>query len=88
MDPVNVGKNPPFVPEVMKTTVGPPPPKGTLHETSVGLYAKLYDYNYNGQIQTSHINTAKPMPPWEEGPHRFGAQIGSSLAAMEFNPLV
>lgn len=56
MYPANVGKNPPFVPLVMKTTVGPQPPKGTNYESSVGLYAKLYDYGYNGQSQTSKIN--------------------------------
>jgi hypothetical protein len=88
MDPANVGHQPPFVPMVFKTTVGPQPPKGTNYEASVGLYAKLYDYAYCGLNQTSHINTAKPMPPWEDGPRRFGAQIGSSLVVMEFNPLV
>jgi hypothetical protein len=53
MSPANLGKNPPFVPEVMKTTITPLP-KGTYEE--VGLYAKLYDYVYNGQSQTSYIN--------------------------------
>jgi hypothetical protein len=59
MDPANLGKNPPFVPEVMKTTITPLP-KGT-YQTTVGLYAGLYDYVYNGQSQTSHINqTSRP----------------------------
>ena len=56
MDPANVGKNPPFVPQTMKTVVGPPPPKGTIYESDVGLYAKLYDYAYNGLNQTATIN--------------------------------
>lgn len=76
---VNVGKNPPFVPETFRMTVGPPPPKGT-HQTTVGLYAKLYDYSYAGQNQTSQINIKLPKPvgvepqwavapgaPWEAG---------------------
>jgi hypothetical protein len=56
MDPANLGKQPPFVPLAYKTTVGPQPPKGTNYEASVGLYAKLYDYIYAGQNQTSTIN--------------------------------
>jgi hypothetical protein len=54
MDPANLGKNPPFVPTVFKTTVGPPPPKGIYNEA--GLYLKLYDYAYAGQNQTITIN--------------------------------
>ena len=54
MDPANSGKQPPFVPEVMKGVVGPPPPKGTYSSTD-GLFAKLYDYSYAGANQTSKI---------------------------------
>lgn len=61
MEPTNVGKQPPFVPVVMKTAVGPPPPKGT-YSSMEGLYAKLYDYNYNGQSQTAQINFKWPKP--------------------------
>jgi hypothetical protein len=57
----NTGINPPFVPLVMKTTVGPQPPKGIYQEA--GLFAKLYDYVYNGQGQTSHINQTFPFRP-------------------------
>lgn len=54
MDPANLGKNPPFVPLVPKTTVGPQPPKGVYAEA--GLYLRLYDYSYAGLNQTSVIN--------------------------------
>jgi hypothetical protein len=60
MEPANSGKNPPFVPETMKTAVGPP--IAGLRESTVGLYAKLYDYVYNGQNQTATINIKIPKP--------------------------
>jgi hypothetical protein len=61
MDPVNLGKNPPFVPVVMRTTIGPNPvPKGTYQES--GIYQKLYDYVYAGQNQTAVINFKSPRP--------------------------
>lgn len=60
MDPSNVGKNPPFVPLVHKTTVGPPQPPGVYHEA--GLFLKLYDYVYAGQNQTGAINIKIPKP--------------------------
>lgn len=56
MDPANVGKNPPFVPIVYPTSPGPQKPKGTNYESTIGLYAKLYDYSYAGLNQTSKIN--------------------------------
>lgn len=55
MNVANVGKNPPFVPITMTSVVGPQKPKGTNYEIGVGLYAKLYDYAYNGQSQTHQI---------------------------------
>jgi hypothetical protein len=59
MDPANVGHQPPFVPEVMKTAITPLP-KGT-YQTTVGLYAGVYDYAYCGLNQTSQINqTSRP----------------------------
>jgi hypothetical protein len=61
MHAVNVGKNPPFVAEIFRMTVGPGPPKGT-HMTTTGLFAKLYDYIYNGQGQTKNINIKIPKP--------------------------
>jgi hypothetical protein len=60
MDPANAGKNPPFVPPVLPTNVGPPPPKGIYQEA--GLFAKLYDYIYNGQTQVAVINFKWPKP--------------------------
>lgn len=60
MHPADVGKQPPFVPEVLKTVVGPPPPQGIYEEA--GLYLKLYDYAYAGQNQTARINF-KWFPP-------------------------
>jgi hypothetical protein len=60
MAPSNVGKQPPFVPLVMPTIVGPPPPKGIYQEA--GLYLKLYDYGYAGQNQTGVINIKIPKP--------------------------
>ena len=60
MDPANAGKQPPFVPLVPKTIVGPPPPPGVYQEA--GLYLKLYDYIYNGQTQTAAINIKIPKP--------------------------
>ena len=50
----NVGKNPPFVPETFKMTVGPPPAKGVYQEA--GLRLNEYDYAYAGQNQTAAIN--------------------------------
>jgi hypothetical protein len=60
MEPANVGKNPPFVPTVFKTTVGPPAAKGVYQEA--GLYLKLYDYSYAGLNQTPTINIRIPKP--------------------------
>jgi hypothetical protein len=60
MEPVNSGKQPPFVPETFKTTIGPP--AAGLYESHVGLFAKLYDYNYAGQNQTAGINIKIPKP--------------------------
>ena len=60
MDPANSGKQPPFVPPVFPTTVGPPPPKGVYQEA--GVYLKLYDYAYAGQNQTGSINIKIPKP--------------------------
>ena len=60
MDPANVGKQPPFVPVVMKSVVGPPLPSGTYQEA--GLFLKLYDYSYAGLNQTAQINFKWPKP--------------------------
>jgi hypothetical protein len=60
MAPENLGKNPPFVPVVMKMTVGPPLAQGTYQEA--GLYFKLYDYAYAGANQTGTINIRIPKP--------------------------
>jgi hypothetical protein len=60
MDPANLGKNPPFVPLVPKTVVGPPPAKGVYQEA--GLYLREYDYAYAGQNQTGGINIRIPKP--------------------------
>jgi hypothetical protein len=60
MDPANAGKNPPFVPLIYKTAVGPPLAQGTYQEA--GLYLKLYDYSYAGLNQTSTINIRIPKP--------------------------
>jgi hypothetical protein len=60
MDPANLGKNPPFVPIVMKATVGPPLAQGTYQEA--GVYLKLYDYAYAGANQTGSINIRIPKP--------------------------
>lgn len=60
MPPANVGKNPPFVPLVLNTAVGPPQPKGVYQEA--GVYLKLYDYAYAGQNQSAQINFKWPKP--------------------------
>jgi hypothetical protein len=60
MEPINVGKQPPFTPLPLGDIVGPPPPKGVYQEA--GLYLKLYDYVYNGQAQTATINIRTPKP--------------------------
>jgi hypothetical protein len=60
MNPANQGKNPPFVPIVMKMTVAPPVAQGTYQEA--GLYLKLYDYSYAGLNQTGAINIRIPKP--------------------------
>lgn len=59
MEPANVGKQPPFVPITMKTSVGPTP-KGVYQE--IGPSLMLYDYFYAGLNQTSQINF-KYFPP-------------------------
>jgi len=60
MEPVNSGKNPPFVPIVFPTNPTAPPPKGTYQEA--GLRLKEYDYAYAGQNQTGTINFKVPRP--------------------------
>jgi hypothetical protein len=62
MNPANAGKNPPFVPITFPTSPGPQKPQGTNYESTVGLYAKLYDYIYAGQNQTAVINFKWPKP--------------------------
>lgn len=59
MEPVNAGKQPPFVPLVHKVTVAPLP-SGTYQEA--GLFLKLYDYAYAGLNQTGTINIKIPKP--------------------------
>lgn len=51
--------NPPFLPP----TFAPGPPTTPAWEGGPAPFVP-----YNGQNQTSKINVAKPMPPWELGP--------------------
>jgi hypothetical protein len=60
MNPANLGLNNPFTP--VKFVSGPP----TTMAWEDG--AGIYPYIYNGQTQTSRINTAAPKPPTEAGP--------------------
>jgi hypothetical protein len=97
MDPVNLGKNPPFVPVTFKTAIAPLPPK--TYSSMEGLYAKLYPYSYAGQNQTGQINTkfpkpvimvvdlpglhwtVNPGPPWETGPLAADPALSASFGS-------
>ena len=60
--------NPPFIP----VSFAPGPPTKIAWEDGPGAYVNppnsATPVIYNGQNQTSRINVAKPMPPWELGP--------------------
>jgi hypothetical protein len=55
-------------PQFLPVKFPPGPPTTLAWEDGPSIFANAGSVIYNGQNQTSKINTAKPMPPWELGP--------------------
>jgi hypothetical protein len=68
---MSLQQNPPFQP----VSFPPGPPTAVKWEDAKKVYPP-----YNGQSQTSRINTAAPMPPWELGPGPADPQLSSAKA--------
>jgi hypothetical protein len=62
--------NPPFMPP--KFASGPPTAEKNVWEDGPGAFVNppnsATPVRYNGQDQVTKINTAQPMPNWEDGP--------------------